>query len=130
MSYLTFEEASDILGDDRVSEDDFARYRNKAEEVIDQLTNYHYRFNSLDDDPVSFRVEQFKKAICMQLLYFADMQADTFEGLNREPEHISIGRTAISKSGKTGTGHARTVSLIAQDAHSCLSGTGLLYRGI
>ncbi|HEM3666989.1 TPA: hypothetical protein U1C81_000728 [Streptococcus suis] len=130
MDYLTFEEIAEFLGDDRVSTDDFARYGKKAEEVIDQLTNYHYQFNSLSDDPISFRVKQFKKAICMQLLYFADMQADTFEGLNREPEHISIGRTAISKSGKTGTGNSRTVSLIAQEVHGCLSGTGLLYRGI
>lgn len=130
MDFVTFKEVDKLLGDDRVSEEDFERYIKKAEEIIDYLTNRHYRFNSLSDDPISFRVEQFKKAICMQLLYFADMEADTFEGLNREPEHISIGRTSISKSGKTGTGNSRIIPLVSQDVYICLAGTGLLYRGI
>ncbi|MBF0788167.1 MULTISPECIES: hypothetical protein [unclassified Streptococcus] len=130
MVFLTFKEVVSILGSDRITIKNYNRFISKAEEVIDQLTNRYYRQHKLQDDPVEFRVEQFKKAICMQLLYFSDMEADTFEGLNREPEHISIGRTSISKSGKTGTGNSRIIPLVAQDVYGCLAGTGLLYRGI
>lgn len=131
MNFLTFEEVVKILGSDRVTYESYSRFISKAEEVVDQLTNRYYQQHKLEDDPVKFRAKQFKKAICMQLIYFSDMETDTFEGLNREPEHISIGRTSISKSsGKTGTGNSRTVPLVAQDVYGCLTGTGLLYRGI
>ncbi|MBY5023881.1 head-tail connector protein [Streptococcus suis] len=130
MNFLTFEEVVEILGSDRVAHESYSRFISKAEEVVDQLTNRYYQQHKLEDDPVKFRAKQFKKAICMQLIYFSDMETDTFEGLNREPEHISIGRTSISKSGKTGTGNSRTVPLVAQDVYACLTGTGLLYRGI
>ncbi|HEL1654598.1 hypothetical protein ACS60V_03770 [Streptococcus suis] len=131
MNFLTFEEVVEILGSDRVARESYSRFISKAEEVVDQLTNRYYQQHKLEDDPVKFRAKQFKKAICMQLIYFSDMETDTFEGLNREPEHISIGRTSISKSsGKTGTGNSRTIPLVAQDVYGCLTGTGLLYRGI
>ncbi|MEG3298211.1 hypothetical protein [Streptococcus suis] len=131
MKFLTFEEVVEILGSDRVAHESYSRFISKAEEVVDQLTNRYYQQHKLEDDPVKFRAKQFKKAICMQLIYFSDMETDTFEGLNREPEHISIGRTSISKSsGKTGTGNSRTIPLVAQDVYGCLTGTGLLYRGI
>lgn len=131
MNFLTFEEVVKILGSDRVAHESYSRFISKAEEVVDQLTNRYYQQHKLEDDPVKFRAKQFKKAICMQLIYFSDMETDTFEGLNREPEHISIGRTSISKSsGKTGTGNSRTIPLVAQDVYGCLIGTGLLYRGI
>ncbi|HFI0165343.1 TPA: hypothetical protein ACGORL_000876 [Streptococcus suis] len=131
MNFLTFEEVVKIIGSDRVTYESYSRFISKAEEVVDQLTNRYYQQHKLEDDPVKFRAKQFKKAICMQLIYFSDMETDTFEGLNREPEHISIGRTSISKSsGKTGTGNSRTIPLVAQDVYGCLTGTGLLYRGI
>ncbi|HEL2279467.1 TPA: hypothetical protein TZI89_002003 [Streptococcus suis] len=131
MNFLTFEEVVKILGSDRVTYESYSRFISKAEEVVDQLTNRYYQQHKLEDDPVKFRAKQFKKAICMQLIYFSDMETDTFEGLNREPEHISIGRTSISKSsGKTGTGNSRTIPLVAQGVYGCLIGTGLLYRGI
>lgn len=130
MSLLTFEEVVKILGPDRVTHESYDRFIFKAEEIVNQLTNRYYQQHKLQDEPVEFRASQFKKAVCMQLLYFADMDTDTFEGLNREPEYISIGRTSISKSGKTGTGNSRTIPLVAQDVYGCLVGTGLLYRGI
>ncbi|HEM6411953.1 TPA: hypothetical protein U2D29_000460 [Streptococcus suis] len=130
MNFLTFEEVVKIIGSDRVTYESYSRFISKAEEVVDQLTNRYYQQHKLEDDPVKFRAKQFKKAICMQLIYFSDMETDTFEGLNREPEYISIGRTSISKSGKTGTGNSRTIPLVAQDVYGCLTGTGLLYRGI
>lgn len=130
MAYITFEECEEYLGEDRLTEEQFDKYILKAEEVVDQLTMRHYQFNDINEDSVRFRVKQFKKAICAQVLYFSDMDSDTAEGLNSVPDTVTVGRTTVSMNGKRQATGNRNRSLVATDTLVCLSCTGLLYRGI
>lgn len=129
MAYVMFDECQKILGKERLTESQFDKYLPKAEEVVDQLTMRHYQFNNINEDSITFRVKQFKKAVCVQVLYFSDMESDTAEGLNSVPDTVTIGRTTVSMNGKRQVS-SRNRALVATDTLVCLSCTGLLYRGI
>src|SRR5699024_11027885 len=127
MPYLTYEEYNE-LGFTEIESQVFDRLLKRASDAIDSVTRHFYRFNSLEDD-VSFRSEQFKKAVAAQIEYFHNMGATNSHGLN-EPGTVTIGRTTVSKGTRNSSQHEQQNSIVSDDVYMHLEGTGLLYRGI
>lgn len=131
MSYLTFEEFKSLTGRLDESKEAFDKYLLKASAVIDNITNSFYQLNPITEDKITFRVERFKLALCAQVIYFSDLDADTFENLNSQPQTFSIGATTISNTSRYNAGGSNeSKSLVADDIYIYLEGTGLLYRGV
>ena len=130
MGYITFDEFKQITGKPDEYEETFEEFHQKAEAVIDSITNRFYQTNKIDEDPVSFRVKQFKLALCSQIEYFGELGADTFEAINKAPQTFSAGRTSVSNGSRyNSSGANESKSLVAEDIYIYLEGTGLLYRG-
>jgi hypothetical protein len=68
MAYLTYEEYLG-MGFAEMEEGEFDRLLKRASDVIDGVTRSFYRFNDMEKD-VSWRREQFKKAVAAQIEYF------------------------------------------------------------
>ncbi len=131
MDYLTFEEYKELTGKGDESKANFDKYYRKAAAVIDNITNRFYQFNKIDEDKISFRVQQFKLALSSQIEFFSEMGVDTFESLNKSPQSFSAGRTSISNGSRyNSSGANKSKSLVAEDIYIYLEGTGLLYRGV
>lgn len=131
MGYLTFEEFQKITGKKDEYKETFSKYDRKATAVIDNITNRFYQLNKIDEDPVLFRVNQFKLALCSQIEYFGELGADTFESINKAPQTFSAGRTSVSNGSRyNSSGANESKSLVAEDIYIYLEGTGLLYRGV
>lgn len=128
MPYLTYEEYKN-LGFSEIKETEFDKLIKKAGDAVDSITRYFYKFNDIDDD-VSFRREQFKKAVACQVEYFHDMGATTSQGM-KEPGTVTIGRTTVSKGSRNASGQdEQRQSVVSEDVYMYLRGTGLLYKGI
>ncbi|MGF1918800.1 hypothetical protein [Enterococcus faecalis] len=128
---MDFKEFKELTGVSDEYVENFDKYLAKATAVIDNVTNYFYQFNDLLTDKVTFRVRQFKLALCAQIMYFAEVGADTYESINNAPQSFSAGRTSISNASRYNpSGNNESKSLIAEDAYLYLEGTGLLYRGV
>lgn len=131
MSYLTFDEFKKITGKSDEYKKTFEQFYSKAAAVIDNITNRFYQLHKIDEDPVTFRVNQFKLALCSQIEYFGELGAATFEGINKAPQTFSAGRTSVSNGSRyNSSGANESKSLVAQDIYIYLEGTGLLYRGV
>lgn len=131
MDYLTFEEYKELTEKGDESKTNFDKYYRKAAAVIDNITNRFYQFNKIDEDKISFRVQQFKLALSSQIEFFSEMGVDTFESLNKSPQSFSAGRTSISNGSRyNSSGANESKSLVAEDIYIYLEGTGLLYRGV
>lgn len=129
MNYLTFEEFKSLTGssDDLLSQ--FEANIRKASAILDNVTDNFYQFTDIDKD-VKYRVDRFKLALCAQVEYFIEMGANTYEGLNKAPQTVSLGRTSISNVSRyNASGANESKSLVAEDIYTYLEGTGLLYRG-
>lgn len=129
MCYLTFEEFKGITGKSDEFEVNFYRFYPKAEAVLDHITNRFYQFSDIKNDRIAFRVNQFKKALCSQIVFFDEMDADTFEGVNKTPQTVTIGATISNSSRYNAGGANESKALVAEDIYIYLEGTGLLYRG-
>lgn len=130
MSYLTFEEFKTLTGKTDEYEDTFDKYLLKATAIIDNVTEYFYQKNSIVNDPIAFRVKQFKLALCSQIVYFGEVGSDTYESINNTPQTFSAGRTSVSNSSRYNpSGQNESKSLVSEDIYIYLEGTGLLYRG-
>ncbi|MGF7002407.1 hypothetical protein M2149_000783 [Lachnospiraceae bacterium PFB1-21] len=125
--YLNFEEFQ-ALTKSELDKTSFEKYYPKAEAVLDNATSHFYQAHDLDTD-VPFRANQFKKALCAQIIFFDEMKTDTSEGINSTPQSFSAGRTSVSSRYNTSLG-AEKKSLLVEDAYIYLEGTGLLYRGV
>lgn len=131
MAYLTYDEFKTLTGKEDISDKDFEKFLPKASAVLDSVTNNFYQFNDITDDRIAFRVNRFKLALCSQICYFHEVGADTFEGINKNPQSVSIGSTSISNGSRYSSGgQAESKNLEAEDLYIYLSGTGLLYRGV
>lgn len=131
MGYLTFDEFKSITGKNDEYKKTFEQFYSKAAAVIDNITNRFYQFHKIDEDPVTFRVEQFKLALCSQIEYFGELGAATFESINKAPQTFSAGRTSVSNGSRyNSAGANESKSLVAEDIYIYLEGTGLLYRGV
>lgn len=130
MSYLTFEEFKTLTGKTDEYEGTFDKYLLKATAIIDNVTEYFYQKNSIVNDPIAFRVKQFKLALCSQIVYFGEVGSDTYESINNTPQTFSAGRTSVSNSSRYNpSGQNESKSLVSEDIYIYLEGTGLLYRG-
>lgn len=125
MAYLTELEISKAIPDG--TEQQEVDYVEKAEAVLDSVTQHFYRFNDIETD-VPFRRDQFKKALLSQLKYFNSLGTSDFDEIFNQPESFSVGRTSISGGSDDEGGNSR--SPIAADVFMYLEGTGLLYRGV
>lgn len=131
MGYITFEEFKQVTGKTDDYQETFERFYQKAKAVIDNITNRFYQNNDIKNDPILFRVEQFKLALCSQIEYFGELGADTFEGINKTPQTFSAGRTSVSNGSRyNSSGANESKALVAEDIYIYLEGTGLLYRGV
>ncbi|MGK0551054.1 hypothetical protein ACSFB8_04465 [Enterococcus faecalis] len=131
MPYLEFAEFKKLTnkGDDYKTTYD--QYLLKSEAVMDNITNYFYQVTDINSDPINFRVQQFKRALCAQIIYFGELEADTYESINNTPQTFSAGRTSVSNASRYNpSGENESKSLITEDAYIYLEGTGLLYRGV
>lgn len=131
MPYINFEEFKDLTGKTEDFESTFRRYLTKASAVLDNITNRFYQLNEIKDDPIGFRVKQFKLALCSQIIYFDEVGADTYESINNTPQSFSAGRTSISNASRYNpSGENEIKSLVSEDIYIYLEGTGLLHRGV
>lgn len=131
MAYLTFEEFKELTNKTDDFKDTFNKYLLKATAIIDNTTNRFYQFNSIADDPIDFRVKQFKLALCAQIIYFGEVGADTHESINKAPQSFSAGRTSVSNGTRyNASGQNESKSLVSEDIYIYLEETGLLYRGV
>lgn len=131
MSYIDFEEFKELTGATDEYRENFDKYLAKATAVIDNVTNHFYQFHNIETDKVAFRVHQFKLALCVQVVYFGELGADTYESINNAPQSFSAGRTSISNASRYNpSGNNESKSLTAEDVYLYLEGTGLLYRGV
>ncbi|ASV96531.1 head-tail connector protein [Enterococcus durans] len=131
MPYIDFEEFKDLTGKEDDFEPTFKKYLTKASAALDNITNRFYQLNEIKDDPIGFRVKQFKLALCSQIIYFDEVGADTYESINNAPQSFSAGRTSISNASRYNpSGENESKSLVSEDIYIYLEGTGLLYRGV
>lgn len=131
MAYISFEEFKTLSGKPDEFKETFNRFYRKAEMVVDNATDNFYQKNDIEKDPISFRVKQFKLALCSQIEYFGELGADTFESINKTPQTFSAGRTSVSNGSRyNSSGANESKSLVAEDIYIYLERTGLLYRGI
>ncbi|AUB52031.1 hypothetical protein EM4838_03135 [Enterococcus mundtii] len=127
MTYIDFEEFKKLSGKTDDFKSSFDKYLLKASAILDNETNYFYRFHNIKDDPIDFRVNQFKLALCAQIIYFDEVGGDTYHSINKTPQSFSAGRTSISNKSSENGGDT---SLLSEDVYVYLEGTGLLYRGV
>lgn len=133
MVYLTYEEFKALTGKDEVvfPKELFEKWLPKASAVLDSVTSNFYVLNDINEDRIAFRADRFKLALCSQICYFHEVGADTFEGINKAPQSVSIGSTSISNGSRYGSGgQAESKSIVAEDIFIYLEGTGLLHRGV
>ena len=129
MPYLTYDEFNKLIYV-QMDETTFDKLLPKASAVLDNATNHFYVKNNMEEDN-PWRVEQFKKALCAQIEYFHELDATTFEGINKTPQTFSAGRTSVSNASRYNPGGKNeSKSLLAEDVYVYLEGTGLLYAGV
>lgn len=126
MPYLTYGE----FGDSTIDEETFDELLAKASALLDHITNNFYVKNNIAAD-TEWRAKKFKQALKSQIEYFVEVGSATFEGINKEPQSFSAGRTSVTNTSRysiKGSNKSRT--LIAEEVYIHLAGTGLLYSGV
>ena len=128
MKYLEFKEYEELGG--KATNKRFVSFYPKASVLLDNVTDYRYIKNDLTKD-IDFRKNRFKMALVAHINYFDEMDADTFESLNKMPQTIQIGSTTVSNGSRyNAAGANESKPLVPDDVYICLEGTGLLYRGV
>ncbi len=129
MAYLTFAEFRNLNQADLV-EEQFDKLLPKSSAVLDNITSHFYQRHDIEKDN-TWRVRQFKLALCAQIEYFHGLGATTFESINNSPQSFSAGRTSVSNTSRFNSGGANeSKSLMAEDVLLYLEGSGLLYSGV
>src|SRR5690625_788917 len=130
MPYLSFAEFKDLAPQIDIEESEFNSLLRKASAVLNNITSYFYVKNDMEKDN-SWRVKQFKKALCAQIEYFHEVGSTTSEGINSAPRSFTAGRTTVTNDSRYKTsGENETKSLISDDVFIYLDGTGLLFTGV
>lgn len=110
-------------------EQNFDKYRQSAEMVIDRATRNFYRNYDLTKDADVDRVADFKRAVAEMVAYY-DYQggSKSYELNENNYNSVSIGRLSLSpyKQGLSDT----LQSGLTDEAYNCLAIHGLLYRGV
>jgi len=130
MPYLSYSEFKELAPHIEMEESEFNKLLPKASDVLDNLTSYFYVKNDIEQDN-TWRVKQFKQALCAQIEYFHEVGSTTSEGINSAPQSFTAGRTSVSNaSSYKVTGQNEMKSLVPEDVFVYLEGTGLLYSGV
>ena len=130
MPYLSYSEFKELAPHIEMEESEFNKLLPKASDVLDNLTSYFYVKNDIEQDN-TWRVNQFKKALCAQIEYFNEVGSTTFESINNTPQTFSAGRTSVSNASRYNpSGKNESKQLVAEDVYIYLEGTGLLYAGV
>ncbi|MHC9533145.1 hypothetical protein ACVPPR_07275 [Dellaglioa sp. L3N] len=128
--YLTYAEYTE-LGYKNVNENEYDQFEMIAEDTLDFETSAFYKRNDLEKDSFTFRRNQFKRAMAIQINYMNESGFTSVEMLNSTLSSMSIGRTSLSKGGSSSNGSdGSKTSLITSDAKNVLYHTGLLYKGV
>ena len=106
MSYIDFKEFKRLSGKTDSFKSSFDKYLLKASAILDNETNYFYQFHNIKDDSIDFRVNQFKLALCSQIVYFDEVGGDTYQSINKTPQSFSAGvRVSLISHQKMGGVH-------------------------
>lgn len=129
MNYLTHDEFKKMSNAD-IDEQTFSSLIKKASAILNNLTSYFYVKNDITKDN-SWRVNQFKQALCAQIEYFHEVGSTTFEGINQAPQSFSAGRTTVTNASRSNSSSdSNEKSLVSEDVYIFLEGTGLLFSGV
>lgn len=129
MLYLTYEEYV-ILSQHELEMKQFEKLLPKATSIIDNVTSHFYVRNDIAKEN-TWRVRQFKLALCAQIEYFDQLGSTTFEQINNTPQTFSAGRTSVSNASRYNpSGANESKPLIAEDVFIYLEGTGLLSAAV
>lgn len=110
----------------------FGRLEMRAEEMVNQYTNYYFDSHNLDDLPLEADRINVKKAVCAQIEWFID-SGGVEELANAKQSakgisHVTIGKFSYEKSAPTTL--PRGTAQRSNAAINYLRPTGLLYRGV
>lgn len=129
MDYLIYDEFKD-MSQSEIDEATFNSLIKKASAVLNAVTSYFYVKNDIEKDN-TWRVNQFKQALCAQIEFFNEVGSTTFEGINKAPQSFTAGRTTVTNASRSNSsGENSEKSLVAEDVFVYLAGTGLLYAGV
>ncbi|MCM3618747.1 hypothetical protein M3936_14240 [Sutcliffiella horikoshii] len=129
MPYLTYEEFKEITEKD-IQREQFDKLLARSSAILDSVTSHYYKRRDISTDN-TWRVSQFKHALCAQIEYFHVLGATTFEEINNTPQTFSAGRTSVSNASRYNpSGANESKPLVAEDVFIYLEGTGLLFRGV
>lgn len=130
MAYLTYPIFKELTKSE-MDEATFEKLLPKASDVLDHITDNFYQKHTMAEDVYLWRVQQFKKALASQITYFDEVGSSTYEGINKQPQSFSAGRTSVSHASRFNSGGKNeSKSLVAEEVYMHLGGTGLLYRGM
>ncbi|QNO11522.1 hypothetical protein [Oenococcus phage Vinitor-27] len=126
MAYLTLEQFNGY-GLTTLTSEQFNAIVPFAEQAIDNITNNYYVYNNIADDPITFRVSQFEKAVAFEIFFMNQTGYLTEQDVFSKNQIASqtIGNTSISKS-TTGPDQM----LVSNDVRKILGSVGLTYRGV
>lgn len=110
----------------------FDRLEMRAEEMINEYTNYFFDTHTIDDLPLPADILNVKKAICAQIEWFID--AGGVEELANakqsagEVSHVTVGKFSYNKTSAASL--PRSTAQRSNSSINYLRPTGLLYRGV
>lgn len=130
MAYLTYPIFTELTKSE-MDEVAFEKLLPKASDILDHITDNFYQKNTIAEDSYLWRVQQFKKALASQIMFFEEVGSTSYEGINNTPQSFSAGRTSVSHASRFNSGGKNeSKSLVAEEVFMHLSGTGLLFRGL
>ena len=130
MKYLTTEELQELSVQLDDSTENVKQLVELAETLVNIYTRRFYFYNDFNND-LPFRRDAVKDAIREQVKYFRAENVTTLEGLNEEPQTLTIGRTTISNSSRySNSGQSNTKRMACISFIDNLTATGLLWRGV
>lgn len=125
MSYVTETYYYETFKGESVKEADFLPLRNRAEEIIEEMTMYRVTPLTILAMPTDTQ-ERIKKAVCAQIEYMdANGGSDFDNGVDLQS--AGLGKFSYSKASGADVGLSQ--SLYSPRAQRLLFPTGLLYRG-
>ena len=130
MNYLTTEELQELSTQLDDSYENVKTLVELAETLVDIYTRRFYFYNDFNND-LLFRRNAVKDAVREQVKYFKAEDVTTLEGLNEEPQALTIGRTTISNGSRySNSGKTTTKRIACYGFINNITATGLLWAGV
>ena len=125
MHYIDIEFYCDVYNGESLSEDDFLFLRERAEEIIEEMTMYRLTPSVMVSLPEIMQ-NHIKKAICAQIEY---LDANGGSDMDNGAMLQSAGLGKFNYSAASGADEGAKQSIYSPRAQRILIPTGLLYRG-